>query len=187
MNVPDLHRRAMEEFARRVVAISEDGWSRPTPNPGWDVRALVNHIVDENRWTPPLLAGSTIEEVGDRFEGDLLGDDPAGAWDDSSREAARAVQEDGAMERIVHLSFGDVSGEEYVLQLFGDHLIHAWDLARAISADDQLDPELVEACSKWFAEREDLYRAAGAIGKRPDIAPDADPQTILLAMFGRKA
>ncbi|MDQ3784660.1 MAG: TIGR03086 family metal-binding protein [Actinomycetota bacterium] len=186
MNVPDLHQRALDEFEKRVLEIKEDGWRRPTPNPEWDVRALVSHIVDENRWTPPLLAGSTIEDVGDRFEGDLLGDDPTGAWNDSSRQAVRAVHEDGAMGRTVHLSFGDVPGEEYAMQLFADHLIHAWDLARAIGADEQLDPELVEACSEWFEQREDLYRAAGAVGDRPEIGPNADPQTALLAMFGRK-
>jgi uncharacterized protein (TIGR03086 family) len=186
MNAPDLHQRALDEFGRRVVAIPEGGWRASTPNPEWDVRDLVNHLVNENRWTPPLLAGSSIEEVGDRFEGDLLGDDPTGAWGDSSRQAARAVQEDGAMERTVHLSFGDVPGEEYAMQLFADHLIHAWDLARAIGADEQLDPELVTACSGWFSQREDAYRAAGAVGERPEIAPDAGPQAALLAMFGRK-
>lgn len=186
MNVPDLHRRALDEFGRRVLAIPEDGWHMSTPNPEWDVQALVNHILDENRWTPPLLSGSTIEEVGDRFEGDLLGDDPIGAWIDSSRQATQAVHGAGAMERTVHLSFGDVPGEEYALQLFADHLIHAWDLARAIGADERLDPELVAVCSRWFAEREDMYRAAGAIGERPETAPDADPQTVLLASFGRR-
>jgi len=186
MNVPDLHQRALDEFGRRVEAIPEGGWSASTPNPEWDVRALVNHIVNENRWTPPLLAGSSIDEVGDRFEGDLLGDNPTDAWEDSSRQAARAVQEDGAMERTVHLSFGDVPGEEYAMQLFADHLIHAWDLVRAIGADEQLDPELVKACSEWFAQREDVYRAAGAIGDRPEVAPDADPQTALLGMYGRR-
>ena len=39
--------------------------------------------------------------------------------------------------RIVHLSFGDFPGGEYTRQLFADHLIHAWELARAIGADEQ--------------------------------------------------
>lgn len=186
MNVPDMHQRALDEFGKRVLEIKEDGWRKSTPNPEWDVRALVNHIVDENRWTPPLFAGSSIEEVGDRFEGDLLGDDPKAAWADSSRQAARAVQEDGAMGRTVHLSFGDVPGQEYALQLLADHLIHAWDLARAIGADEHLDSQLVAACSEWFAQREEAYRAAGAIGERPQISPDAGPQAALLAMYGRK-
>lgn len=100
-------------------------------------------------------------------------------------EALESVQGDGAMERIVHLSFGDVPGREYASQLFADYLIHSWDLARAIDSDDKLDPELVEACSRWFASMEDGYRSAGLIGERPDIPVGADSQTTLLAMFGR--
>jgi uncharacterized protein (TIGR03086 family) len=91
------------------------------------------------------------------------------------------------MERIVHLSFGDTPADEYAYQLFADHLIHGWDLARAIGADETLDPELVDACAAWFAEREALYRQVGAIGDRPDVPEDADTQTRLLAAFGRKA
>lgn len=187
MNVPDLHERAVDAFGSRVRQVKSGMWHDATPNPEWDVRTLVNHLVGENRWTPPLFAGSRIEALGDRFEGDLLGEDPMGAWTDSSTEAIRAVHEDGAMDRTVHLSFGDVPGEEYALQLFADHLIHSWDLARAIGADDRLDPELVAACMEWFEDREDAYRAGGAIGPRAEVAPDAGPQAVLLAMFGRKA
>jgi uncharacterized protein (TIGR03086 family) len=91
------------------------------------------------------------------------------------------------MDRIVHLSFGDVPGSEYTLQLFADHLIHAWDLARAIGADEQLDEELVASCASWFGPVEDVYRSAGAIAARPPVADDADAQTVLLACFGRRA
>ena len=39
----------------------------------WNVRQLVNHLVYENL-DGPADGGSTIAEVGDRYEGDLLGD-----------------------------------------------------------------------------------------------------------------
>jgi hypothetical protein len=74
-----------------------------------------------------------------------------------------------------------------VSQLFADHLIHAWDLARAVGADERLDPELIDACAAWFASMEKTYRAIGAIGDRPETPPDADAQTKLLAAFGRTA
>ena len=66
------------------------------------------------------------------------------------------------MDDIAHLSFGDVSGAEYTCQLFADALIHRWDLARSIGADERLEPDLVEACADWFAGNEDLYR----VGRR---------------------
>jgi len=187
MDIPAMFGRGVAEFDARVRQIGEHQWGAATPNEGWAVRDLVNHLVSEDLWVPLLLAGSTIAEVGDRLDGDVLGDEPKAAWAAASAAAARAVDDDGAMDRIVHLSFGDVPGNEYTLQLFADHLIHTWDLARAIGADERLDAELVASCADWFEAVEDAYRSAGAIAARPPVPGDADAQILLLARFGRRA
>src|SRR3712207_7181170 len=54
---------------------------------GWDVRELVNHVVSGNFWAGELARGKTIEEVGDRLEGDVIGDDALTAYDASARAA----------------------------------------------------------------------------------------------------
>jgi uncharacterized protein (TIGR03086 family) len=187
MDIPAMFGRAVAEFDARVRQIGEDQWQAATPDEDWSVRDLVNHLVGEDLWAPPLLAGSTIAEVGNRFEGDVLGSEPRAAWTAAAAEAVRAVQADGAMDRIVHLSFGDFPGSEYTLQLFADHLIHAWDLARAIGADEQLDEDLVASCATWFEAVEEAYRSAGAIAAPPRVPGHADAQTLLLARFGRRA
>jgi uncharacterized protein (TIGR03086 family) len=186
MDVKLLHRRAADEFGRRVHAIGAGQWRLPTPNPGWDVRELVQHLVSENRWAPPLLAGRTIEEVGDALDGDLLGDDPVAVWDESLAACVDAVTACD-LSSPTHLSFGTVPAEEYVGQLFADLLVHAWDVGVAIGLRDALDPELVRECADWFASREELYRAAGVIGPRPDVGDDATDEVRLLAAFGRDA
>lgn len=186
-DIRDLHRRAVEGFGARVRAVGDDQWELPTPCSDWDVRALVNHVVGESLWTVPLMEGATIADVGDRFDGDVLGDDPKAAWESSAGPAVEAMAADGAIDRTVHLSFGDTPASEYASQLFADHLIHAWDLARATGGDERLDPELVDACAEWFAAMEPLYRGVGAIGERKAVVDGADPQTKLLAMFGREA
>jgi uncharacterized protein (TIGR03086 family) len=185
MEIPDLYRSAVDVFGRRVHEITPAQWRLPTRSTDWDVRELVNHVVGEDLWCVPLLDGATIADVGDRFDGDVLGDDPIAVWDEAAAAAVAAVAAPGAMETTAHLSFGDVPGHEYTMQLFADHLIHAWDLARGIGADESLPAELVDACATWFADREDLYRAAGAIGERVAVADDASPQDRLLAAFGR--
>jgi uncharacterized protein (TIGR03086 family) len=177
-----LYRVAADGFAARVRRIG-DRWEAPTPCAGWDVRALVRHVVEEELWAPPLLAGSTIDEVGDRFAGDLLADDPVGSFERANAAALAAVDE--APDRDVHLSFGDVPRAEYTRQLAADHLVHAWDLARALGEDDTLDAEAVAAVREWFGSMEEAYRGAGVIGARVPVPADADPQTVLLAMFGR--
>jgi uncharacterized protein (TIGR03086 family) len=187
MHVTDLHRRSVEDFMTTLATLEgrDDGvWAAPTPCSDWDVRALVNHIVNEDLWTVPLMEGATIDEVGDRFDGDLLGADPLTVTRAACDTATMAAASGIVAGTTVHLSFGDTPAEEYAHQLAADHIIHGWDLAAAIGADRQIDPELVAACATWFAEREDLYRAAGAIGDRPGEVGD-DPQDRLLAAFGR--
>src|SRR2546427_13267747 len=111
-DIRDLYGRAIESCGAYVLAIQDHQWSRPTPCAEWDVRALVNHVVGENRWALPLFAGQTVADVGDRLDGDLLGDDPVKSWDESAGEARDVVNRSGAMETIVHLSFGDFTGED---------------------------------------------------------------------------
>jgi uncharacterized protein (TIGR03086 family) len=187
MDIPAMFGRAVAQFDVHVQQVGDDQWRAATPDEGWNVRDLVNHVAGEDLWAPLLLAGSTVAEVGDRFDGDVLGADPKAAWASASAAAVRAVAEDGAMDRIVHLSFGDFPGREYAMQLFADHLIHGWDLARAIGAEERLDSELVASCATWFDAVEDAYRSAGAIAARPPVPDEAGAQTVLLARFGRRA
>jgi uncharacterized protein (TIGR03086 family) len=185
MSLVDLYRQSVESFVDRVGQTRPDQWHAPTPCTDWDVRTLVNHVVYEMMWSVPLFAGATIAEVGDRFEGDLLGDDPLAVATEAGEDARAAVSEPGAMDRTVHLSFGDTPAEEYVHQLFADYLVHGWDLAVGIGADRTMDPEAVRECVKWFADREEMYRAGGAIGPRVALPDDASDQDRLLAAFGR--
>jgi uncharacterized protein (TIGR03086 family) len=170
-----------------VHGVTEGQWSAGTPCAEWDVRTLVNHVVGEIKWAVPLFAGRTIAEVGDQFDGDLLGDDPVGAWDAAAPGAIDAVRDPGAMDRIVHLSFGDFPGSEYAMQLIADLVVHGWDLARATGQDETIDAELVAVVAQWFGGVASAYREGGAVAPRPEVAPDADSQTLMLAEFGRSA
>ena len=181
----DLYGRSLDGFVTLVRQVEARQWDAPTPCADWTVRKLINHVVGEDRWTAPLFGGATIAEVGDRFDGDLLGEDPAGSAAAAADEARAAVGAPGALDRTVHLSFGETPAQEYAYQLLADHLVHGWDLAAAIRADRRLDPAVVEACSEWFVAREDMYRQAGAIGPAVEV-DGADPQDRLIAAFGRR-
>src|SRR4051794_41457427 len=106
----ELFRRAQGEFDRRVAAIKDDQWKDPTPDTEWDVRALVHHLVYEMVWAPPLFEGKTVTDIGDQYEGDILGADPKKAWNDAKAVALKSVSKPGAMVDTIHLSFGDFPG-----------------------------------------------------------------------------
>jgi uncharacterized protein (TIGR03086 family) len=181
----DDFRRAVEQFGGKVHAVPADRWTHGTPCGDWDVHALVNHLVNEASWVPPLMEGRTVAEVGGRFDGDLLGDDPKTAWDRAATAATNAMSAPDALTRTVHVSFGEISGEEYCGQLFTDFVIHGWDLARGIGVDDRLDPAFAAQLYTEMAPREADLRGYGMYGDHVDVAPDADMQTKVLAIFGR--
>jgi uncharacterized protein (TIGR03086 family) len=183
-SVVGLHSRAVDHFRALVRQVPSAAWSAATPCTEWDVRALVNHVAGEELWTVPLLEGRTIAEVGDRYDGDVLGQSPTEAVDTAATAAIAAFEEPQAVDRIVHLSFGDTPAAEYAMQLIADHVIHGWDLGVATGGDTGLDEELVAALASWFAEREDLYRGAGAVAVRPPVRA-MGPQEQLLVAFGR--
>ncbi len=183
MDLNTLYHRTVESWADRVNEVRADQWEAPTPCRDWNVRDLANHVTGEDLWTNPLMRGDTIEEVGDRFDGDLLGDDPIRASLTAARDAIRTVADVLPSGGTVHLSYGEERMEEYVHQLAADHLVHGWDLAVATGGDARLDPSLVHEVATWFADREELYRAGGVIG--PRAAPTGEPQGDFLAAFGR--
>jgi uncharacterized protein (TIGR03086 family) len=164
---------------------SDEVWKRPTPCSEWDVRALAHHVVYELAWLPPLVEGKTIAEVGDAFDGDLLGSDPLGAFHHHCNAAHRALEAPGALEQTVHLSFGDFTGGQYADQIAGDLLIHAWDLARGVGTDDALPEELVTWAMTWAPEVTQMMRGGGVVADAVPVPDQADEQTKLLALFGR--
>ena len=88
--------------------------------------------------------------------------------------------------RPIALSYGTVPAAEYLRQVAADHLVHAWDMAQGIGLARSCRTTSSSEVSRWFAGAEDAYRAAGAIGPRVAVGDDADPQTQLLARFGRQ-
>ncbi|MGH9024706.1 MAG: maleylpyruvate isomerase N-terminal domain-containing protein [Acidimicrobiia bacterium] len=73
MDLLDAHTQALGHTRRLVAGVRDDQWDQLSPCEGWSVRELVNHIVTGNFWAGELTAGKTIEEVGDRLDGDVSG------------------------------------------------------------------------------------------------------------------
>jgi uncharacterized protein (TIGR03086 family) len=177
---------SVEAFDQRVQAIG-DAWEAPTPCDQWNVRDLVNHVAVEDLWVPELLDGKSIEEVGDALDGDQLGNDPLAGWGRARDESLAAAQAEGALEATAHLSYGDFSGAHYLSHVGSDNVVHAWDLARAVGANEELGDELVEFVFESLGAFVEEARSFGAYGPALQAGAGADRQTQMLALFGRKA
>ncbi|MET8150286.1 TIGR03086 family metal-binding protein [Actinoplanes sp. NPDC049668] len=179
----ELYTRAVACFDAVLRAVPGDRWSAPTPCAGWDVRALVDHVVREDRWAAELLAGRTVADVGDRLDGDVLGADPVAAWGAASAAAVGAAA--AANDEPVALSAGPTPVDEYLRQLAADHAVHAWDLATATGTNLRIEAGLRDAVTSWFAPVRRAYQDQGLVGPRIPLGEPAEAQARLLAMFGR--
>ena len=182
-----LFQRATEGFGRQVHSIVGGQWHDPTPCTDWDVRTLVQHVTVEQLWVPPLLAGATVGDVGDRFDGDVLGADPVTVWDAAAAASLAGFAVAGVLETTVSLSAGDRPTAEYCWEMTTDALIHSWDLARGIGADETLDPELVDLAYERTLPIAEHLHETGLFAPPVPVLEDAPVQTRLLALFGRAA
>jgi uncharacterized protein (TIGR03086 family) len=182
----ELFQRAQAQFTDRVDAVAPDQWDDEAL-PEWTVADLVAHLVSEQLWVAPLLAGEPhLEGRFPEDTSDLLGDDPFTGWESAADDALSAFAEDDALMRTVHLSRGPTPATEYIFEMTADLVVHSYDLAAATDGDTELDGELVTA-ALVYAERLPPEGIPGLIGPPLEVPDTAPPQVRLLARFGRRS
>lgn len=186
MELLEAHGRAMAGFDRVVGKISDTDWPAPTPCSEWTVRDLLNHLVYEQLWVPELLGGATVEEVGDRFDGDVLDGDPVGRWRTASAAARSAWLAPGAVDREVSLSSRRAPATTYGWEMTLDLGVHGWDLAVGIGAASPLDAELADTLLDVFGDVVPTWQGFGIFAPPLPVPADADSPTRLLALCGRR-
>lgn len=175
-----LQKQAHREFGRRIAAVGD--WTAPTPDKEWTVDDLVRHVVREQQWIPPLLAGLTLDQARRRVA--PLGDDLVAEWTTHSSLATAAWQAASA-DAPVQLSYDTVTVLDYLREQVSDVTIHSWDLARATAADEVLDDALIEAVWTVFEPQRDALEASGLFDSPVPMPEDAPLQSRLLALTGR--
>jgi uncharacterized protein (TIGR03086 family) len=174
----------LDTFGAKVTAITPHRWLHATPCTDWSVREVVNHVTSEHLWVPHLLRGETIAEVGDRYDGDVLGDDPVSAWERASA-LSRVAWEYASPDAVVHLSFGDNPALEYGVQMLTDLVIHGWDVSRGAGLDESIEPEAAAVVLAYLEANAKAWHAAGIFAAPVEVDSD-DPGARLLGLSGRQ-
>jgi uncharacterized protein (TIGR03086 family) len=180
------------EFGKRVHAVTEYQWASATPDTEWSVADLVNHLIDEHRWVPPLLRGLDLRSAGEVVDGSRslpvdggVGANLAQEWDETAVASANAVRAPGTLERTVELSRGQTPVRGYHEELVFDLTVHAWDLGTAIGYAEPLPDELVGYVYERVSGHGDLS-GSGLFGKPVDVPDDAPTIDKLVAATGRR-
>jgi uncharacterized protein (TIGR03086 family) len=179
--------RAVASTAKILQNLSKDQLGQPTPCASWDVKELVNHLVNAPFWFAAVAEhGDTPEgfETPDRSEGDI-----SAQFAEGTANAIAAFGAPGAQEKILKLPWGEMPGGMFMNIAAQDIFVHGWDVARAIGDTTGFDEELAEQFIAGAQALPDAFRGPegqapfGPLADAPDNAPASDR---LAAALGRK-
>jgi uncharacterized protein (TIGR03086 family) len=180
--------RAADGFARTLGSVAADQWQLDTPNEGRSVRQLVDHVIGGDRMAIAILAGGTREDGLAQFARSAADTDLVAAFDEARRQLADAFAEPGALERIVAHPSMPMPGAQLLGFRFSEYALHGWDLAVAIGAESEMDPDVAEAVWAVMSPMAGILPATGMFGTGPSgtVPDDASVQARVLDLSGRR-
>lgn len=164
--------------------VSADQMDAATPCASWNVSELVNHVVNAQDFFLAGLEGRPPAGEQNHAAGDYLA-----AFDDVTSRAKAAFAQDGVMEKLFTLPFGEMPGAALAGLAATDTFQHGWDLAKATGQSTDLAPELAAGLlAQSRMAIQDAFRGPegapfGAEQSCPDGACAADQ---LAAFLGRQ-
>jgi len=169
----DFYGRASEWTVAKVAGASTR-LDAATPNDDWDVRTLLNHMLDTQNYFLGAARGGDASPPSPTPP-PLLGDDPVADFERGRSEMLRAYGEPGVIEK---------TGPSLGIA-FSDQLLHGWDLAKATAQDATMPAGLPEAAYEIIHGRFTDDQRKGVFKPEIDVDPEASPQDRLLAYTGR--
>lgn len=177
---------AMAIFGRVLLQVDDEDLENETPCEGWNVQALISHVVLGDAAVPLLFAGDPLAATM-TIDTSILGPNPVATWRGTALAAIEAFRLPGAMEQMVDHPAGQRPGSVVARFRLVDLLGHAWDLATAIGVDVEIPEALAEAALDFLYPLLDQLKDSQVFG--PPIAPPPDSNATLrfLGLLGRTA
>jgi uncharacterized protein (TIGR03086 family) len=177
--------RALDQTAVVIAAIPASQAGLPTPCPGWDVRALVRHVVGQDMRN--FLVSAQGEIAHWQAPADELGADWAAEFRDRAGRLL-AVWRAADLDRPVAMpGGGEAPLRGRADQQIAELATHGWDLVKATGQQADLDPALAEHALDWSHRmlRPEYRGPDKAFGPEVPVSPDAPAYQRLAGWFGR--
>ena len=173
LDLLDLYQRASEWTASKVAGAT-DKLDAQTPCDDWDVRTLLNHMLDTQRYFVAAARGEDASPPASEPP-ELLSKDPAADFAKARSEFLQVYGESGVIEKT-----GPSAGIA-----FSDQLLHGWDLAQATGQDATMPDGLPAASYELIHGQFTDEQRQGVFKPEVKVGSDASAQERLLAYTGR--
>jgi uncharacterized protein (TIGR03086 family) len=176
------HLAVCRRFGESVRA-ANGRWDRRSPCDEWDARGVLEHVIGFH----DVLLLRPLGLTPDRPR-----DDPQIRWELTYRTLEKAFEPGrGLFERVVDIPelqgnpATRLDARAMMPNLTRDVLVHTWDLARAVGADDRLDDGWCEYVYAALPSDPMALSVSGMFDAPVAVGGQADVQSKLLARLGR--
>jgi uncharacterized protein (TIGR03086 family) len=169
----DLYERTSTWTLDKVKG-ARDHLEDSTPCDEWDVRTLLNHMLDTQRY---FLSSGRGEDASPPSPEppDILSADPAADFENVQQEMLQVFSDPEVVEKT-----GPALGIA-----FADQLVHGWDVARATGQDAHIPESLAQGAYDTIHGKFTDEQRQGMFKPEIEVGPDASAQEKLLAYTGR--
>lgn len=129
--------QAFQATREAMAAVQPDQLSAQSPCAEWDVAGVINHVIGGTQFFTAGVKGQQPSEGQNWAEGDYLA-----AFDQAAAECIECFQQDGVMEQMVALPFGEMPGSAVMGIAMTDVFTHGWDIAKATGQSTDIAPQL---------------------------------------------
>jgi uncharacterized protein (TIGR03086 family) len=172
LDLMDLYRRGSGWTGDKVAGVRD--LEGATPCSEWQLRDLLNHILETQRYFASAGRGENAVPPGPNPP-DTVSDTPADDFVRARSDVIRAFSEESVIEKTMP-ALGVA---------FTDALIHGWDVAKATGQDATMPDGLAQAAYTTIHGRFPDKQRNGLFAPEVPVADDATPQQRLLAYTGR--
>ena len=179
--IQDRYRQVSSGFDAAVRAVTPDKWDAQSPCEQWRARDVVAHVVEGHRGVIADVRGGESKPLG-------ADEDPKEAWEEASRAIDEITADPEALAKEIDGPTGKMPAGEIIGRFVTmDLLVHTWDLARAVGADERLDEDSVRQAYEALKPMDAMIRQPNVFGPKLEPPPGADLQTEFLYFLGRRA
>ncbi len=146
-----------------------------TPCDGWDVRQLMNHMLETQQYFVRSARGEQAGPPSSETPPTLMGDDPVRDFEQARSETMQTFGEPGVIEKT-----GPAIGIATA-----DQLLHGWDLAKATGQDTTMPDGLAEVAYETVHGAFTDEQRKGVFKPEVEVPGNASVQDKLLAYTGR--
>jgi uncharacterized protein (TIGR03086 family) len=176
------HLAVCQRFGESVRA-ANGKWDRRSPCEAWDARGVLEHVIGFH----DVLV---LRPLG--LKPDRPRDDPQIRWELTYGQLEKAFEPGRRLfERVVDIPelqsnpATRLDAWAMMPNLTRDVLVHTWDLARAVGADDRLDPRWCELFYAALPGDPGGLSVSGMFDAPVAVGDQTDMQSKLLARLGR--